>query len=90
VTPLLHVVLPGEPEPVQEAMVEVSRRTGVWLGRAQPGPREGTSKVEVAVAGRSLEVPAQEGAALLAEVAGLVAAGAGQPGGAPGAGGPGD
>jgi len=72
VTPLLHVVLPGEPEPVQDALVEVSRRSGVWLGRAQPGLTEGTSRVEVAVAGRSLEVPPAEGAALFAEAAALV------------------
>jgi len=82
VTPLLHVVLPGEPEAVQDALVEVSRRTGVWLGRSQPGLVEGTSRVEVAVAGRSLEVPPAEGAALFAEVAALSAGGL-PPGAAP-------
>lgn len=68
VTPMLHVVLPGEPDLVQDALVEASRTSGVWLGGAQPGPRPGTAKVEVAVMGASLQVPPQEGAALLVGV----------------------
>ena len=68
VTPLLHAVLPGEPDDVQEVLVEHSRACGVWLGRAQAGPRAGTSRVEVSVATRSLQVSPQEGAALLREV----------------------
>jgi len=68
VTPLLHVVLPGEPDAVQEVLIERSRATGVWLGRAQAGPRPGTSRVEVSVAGRSLQVPPEEGAALVRQV----------------------
>jgi len=68
VTPLLHLVLPAGPEAAQEALLEVSRASGVWLGRAQPGPRDGTSRVEVAVAGRSLQVPPAEGADLVRQV----------------------
>ena len=69
VTPLLHLVLPGEPDDVQEVLLECSRASGVWLGRAQAGPRPGTSRVEVSVAGRSLQVAPEEGAALVREVA---------------------
>ncbi len=69
VVPLLHVVLPGAPEQVQEGLVAVSQDSGVWLGRAAPGPRPGTSQVELTVAGAGLEVSPQEGAALLARVA---------------------
>lgn len=69
VTPLLHVVLDGEPEAVQERALQVSRRSGVWLGFVQPGPRPGTSRLEVAVGGPSLAVDPAEGAALVAELA---------------------
>lgn len=69
VTPLLHLVLAGEPDDVQEALIEHSRASGVWLGRAQPGRRSGTSRVEVSVATRSLLVPPEEGAALVRQVA---------------------
>lgn len=68
VTPLLHVVLPGDPEPAQAVLARVSQAGGVWLGRTQPGPREGTSRVEVSVLDPSLEVSPQEAARLLAEV----------------------
>lgn len=68
VTPLLHVVLPGEPDDVQEVLAEHSRAHGVWLGQAQAGPRAGTSRMEVSVATRSLQVPPREGAELLREV----------------------
>ena len=77
VTPLLHVVLPGEPDVVQEVLVERSRATGVWLGRAVAGPRAGTSRVEVSVATRSLQVAPEEGAALLREVADRLTGGGG-------------
>ena len=69
VTPLLHVVLPGEPDAVQQRLVEVSARAGVWLGRSQPGPSAGTSRLEVSIGGGSAAVPPAEGAALLEEAA---------------------
>jgi threonine aldolase len=68
VTPLLHVVLPAEPERSQHALIDASRRAQVWLGRAQPGPRPGTSTVEISVLERSLQVAPGEGARLLAQV----------------------
>ncbi|HVM28291.1 MAG TPA: beta-eliminating lyase-related protein [Mycobacteriales bacterium] len=68
VTPLLHAVLPGAPDRVEDALVEASRAAGIWLGRPQPGPREGTSRLEIAVMGPSLEVPPEEAAELLARV----------------------
>ena len=71
VVPLVHVVLPGVPDVVQDALDEVSRDAGVWLGRAQPGPEDGTSTLEVSVLAGSLAVPPGEGAALLARVAAL-------------------
>ena len=67
VTPLLHVVLPGAVDEVQDALVAVSRESGTWLGRAQPGPREGTSRVELYVGPGRPAVPPGEGAALLAQ-----------------------
>lgn len=74
VTPLLHVVLPGEVERVQDALTAVSRESGVWLGRAQPGPRPGTSRLEVSVMQGEAGVPAAEGAALLSRAAVLARA----------------
>jgi len=77
VVPLLHVVLPGVPEQVQDALVAVSQESGTWLGRAQPGPDPFTSVVEVSVLGASLEVPPAEGAVLLARAARLGSASSG-------------
>ena len=68
VTALLHAVLPGEPEQLQERAVQVSQESGVWLGLLQAGPREGTSRLEVSVGGPSLAVGPEEGAALVAEL----------------------
>ena len=68
-TPLLHVVLAASPEQVVEALLVVAESSGTWLGGgARPGPRPGTAVVELALGEPSLAVPAEEAAALLAEV----------------------
>lgn len=66
--PLLHPVLPAPPEQALPAVLEVARENGVWLGRPYQAPRPGTCRVEVSVQEASLQVPPEEGAALLARV----------------------
>ncbi|HWG95379.1 MAG TPA: aminotransferase class I/II-fold pyridoxal phosphate-dependent enzyme [Mycobacteriales bacterium] len=66
--PLLRVVLPAAPDEAAQAVAAVARERGVWPGRPFAGPRPGTSLVEVTVQERSLEVPPEEGAAVLADV----------------------
>jgi threonine aldolase len=73
VTPMLHVVLPGPRDAALDALVDVSRSSGVWLGRPQPGTRPGTSFVEISVVDGSLEVPPDEAARLLASVVAALA-----------------
>lgn len=71
-TNLFHLVLPGEPDAAQDALVDVSQAQDLWLGRAQPGPRPGTSKVELSVLPAGLRVPPERAAAAYAEVAALL------------------
>lgn len=66
--PFFRVVLPRDPDAALPVCVDVAQRFGVWPGRPFPGPRPGTSLLEVTVQDRSLQVPPAEGAALLAEV----------------------
>jgi threonine aldolase len=68
VTPLFLVLLPGEPEAVEEAMLDVSEESGVFLGGADPGPRPGVAQREVYAGAAALEVPAAEAAELFARV----------------------
>jgi threonine aldolase len=68
VTPLFHVVLPAEPERAEEALLDVSEESGVFLGRAAPGPRDGTSRRELYVAAAALEIEPDEAAELFARV----------------------
>jgi threonine aldolase len=71
--PMLHPVLPAEPERALPACAEVARDSGVWLGRPYPSVQPGTSRVEVSVQDSSLDVPPEEGAALLARVVAALA-----------------
>jgi threonine aldolase len=66
--PLLRVVLPAPPDAAGDAVAAVARARGVWPGTPFAGPRPGTSQVEVTVQDRSLEVPPEEGADVLADV----------------------
>ena len=68
VTPLFHVLLPGEPEAVEEVMLDVSAESGVFLGGADPGPRPGVARREVYAGAAALEVPADEAAELFGRV----------------------
>jgi threonine aldolase len=68
VTPLFHVVLPGEPEVVEAAMDDVAEESGVFLGGPGPGPRAGVSRLEIYAGAASLAVAPQEAADLLARV----------------------
>jgi threonine aldolase len=68
VTPLFHVVLPAEQEQADEALLDVAEESGVWLGRAQPGPREGTSRREIYAGAAALDVSPDEAADLFARV----------------------
>ncbi len=74
-TNLFHLVLPGEVDAVQDALVEVSIAEDLWLGRAQPGPRPGTSRVELSILPYGLQVPPERAAAAYAQVAALLRAG---------------
>ncbi len=67
-TPLLHVLLPGDPQRLADALLAVSERSGVFLGTGVR-PREGGGAVEVSVGEAGLQVDPSEVAALLAEVA---------------------
>lgn len=66
-TPLLHVVLPGDPARLVEALLAVSERSGVFLGGAVR-PREGAGALEVQVGEAGVRVGPDEAAQLLAEV----------------------
>jgi threonine aldolase len=69
--PFLRVVLPAPPEAAAGAVAAVAEERGVWPGRPFAAPaagRPGTSLVEVVVQERSLAVPPDEGAAVLADV----------------------
>jgi threonine aldolase len=68
VTPLFHVLLPGEPEVVEDVMLDVSESSGVFLGGADPGPRPGVSRREIYAGAAALEVTPQEAADLFAQV----------------------
>ena len=68
VTPLFHVLLPGEPAAVEEVMLDVSEESGVFLGGADPGPRPGVARREVYAGAAALEVSPQEAADLFAQV----------------------
>lgn len=67
VTPLLHVLLPGSPEALATALLDVSERSGVFLGAAVR-PREGAGALEVQVGEAGLLVGPEEAARLLAQV----------------------
>ena len=68
VTPLFHVLLPGAPEVVEEALLDVSEATGVFLGGADPGPRPGVARREIYAGAAALEVAPAEAAGLFAQV----------------------
>jgi threonine aldolase len=68
VTPLFHVVLPAPQEQAEEALLDVSEESGVFLGKAAPGPRDGTSRREVYAGAAALEVSPDEAADLFARV----------------------
>jgi threonine aldolase len=68
VTPLFHVLLPGQAEDVEEVMLDVSQESGVFLGGADPGPRPGVARREVYAGAAALEVPADEAADLFGRV----------------------
>ncbi|MDT7536476.1 MAG: hypothetical protein QOI82_61 [Actinomycetota bacterium] len=68
VTPLFHVLLPGEPEAVEEVMLDVAEESGVFLGGADPGPRPGVARREVYAGAAALEVPPDEAAELFGRV----------------------
>ncbi|MCU1592251.1 MAG: Low-specificity L-threonine aldolase [Frankiales bacterium] len=68
VTPLFHVVLPAAPEQAEEALLDVAEESGVFLGRAAPGPREGTSRRELYAGAAALEVTPEEAADLFSRV----------------------
>ena len=68
VTPLFHVLLPGEPDAVEEVMLDVSAESGVFLGGADPGPRPGMARREVYAGAAALEVTPEEAAELFGRV----------------------
>ncbi|MDX6198175.1 MAG: hypothetical protein QOJ79_1326 [Actinomycetota bacterium] len=68
VTPLFHVLLPGDPEVVEPVMLDVSEESGVFLGGADPGPRPGVARREVYAGAAALEVAPDEAAELFARV----------------------
>lgn len=68
-TNLFHPVLLGEVGVVQEALLQVSIAEQLWLGRAQPGPRPGTAKVELSILPAGLEVEPERAADAYAQVA---------------------
>ena len=64
---MLHVVLEGEPQQLADALVDVAEQAGVWLSLGvRPGPRAGTSAVEVSAGEATLLVDPAEAADLLA------------------------
>jgi threonine aldolase len=67
-TPLFHVLLPGEPDVVEEVMLDVSAESGVFLGGAAPGPRPGVARREIYAGAAALEVTAEEAAELFSRV----------------------
>ncbi|GAB3592314.1 aminotransferase class I/II-fold pyridoxal phosphate-dependent enzyme [Angustibacter peucedani] len=67
-TTLFHVVLPGSPDDVQEALLDVSEESGVFLRHGGPGPREGTTQVELYAGAATLEVSPDEVAELFGRV----------------------
>jgi len=69
VTPLLHVVLEGEPAPLVDALLAVAEQSGVWIaGAVGAGPRPGTGAVEISYDEGGLAVPPAEVAGLLRRV----------------------
>ena len=68
VTPLFHVLLPGEPEAVEEVMLDVAEESGVFLGGADPGPRPGAARREVYAGAAALEITPDEIADLFGRV----------------------
>lgn len=68
VTPLFHVLLPGEPEVVEEVMLDVAEESGVFLGGADPGPRPGVALREVYAGAAALEISPDEVADLFGRV----------------------
>ncbi|MDT7570570.1 MAG: hypothetical protein QOE05_744 [Actinomycetota bacterium] len=68
VTPLFHVLLPGEPEVVEEVMLDIAEESGVFLGGADPGPRPGVARREVYAGAAALEVSPDEAAELFGRV----------------------
>ncbi len=71
-TAVLHVVLDGPTQRLADALVEVSEQSGVWLGSGvRPGPREETGSVEISCGEATLQVGADEAAALLQRVSDL-------------------
>lgn len=67
-TPLLHVLLPGRPESLVEALLVVSEASGVFLG-GSVRPRTGAGALEVHVGEAGVRVAPERAAQLLAEVA---------------------
>ncbi len=68
VTPLFHLLLPAQPDDANDALLDVSEQSGVFLGRAADGPRPGTSRVEIYAGAATLEVSPDEAAQLFGRV----------------------
>ena len=68
VTPLFHVLLLGEQEAVETALLDVSQASGVFLGGADAGPRPGVARREVYAGAAALEVSPDEARDLFAQV----------------------
>jgi threonine aldolase len=68
VTPLFHVVLPAPKEQAQEALLDVSEESGVFLGAAGDGPREGTSRREIYTGSATMDVSPDEAVDLFGRV----------------------
>ena len=74
VTPLLHVVLQGEPGRLLEALLAVAEESGTWLaGAVGAGPRPGTGVIEISYDEGALAVATAELAGLLRRVCELAA-----------------
>ncbi|MCU1692466.1 MAG: putative aromatic amino acid beta-eliminating lyase/threonine aldolase [Frankiales bacterium] len=65
-TPLLHVLLPGDAARLADALLEVSARSGVYLGGGVR-PRQAAGALEVSAGEAGLQVDPAEAAALLVE-----------------------
>ena len=66
VTAMLHVVLPGDPTRLADALVDVADDSGTWLGGGlRSGPREHTAVLEISCGEATLELEPARVAELL-------------------------